>query len=81
MQDFDPSKIRLVLERISDESHQPLTASDIDMIMKDIKESVERWPYRNINTLGIRYIIGETLKKDGFSHIAEAYDSFERGFA
>lgn len=81
MQDFKPDKIRLVLERISDESHQPLTASDINAIITDIVEAIERWPYNTINTLGIRYIVGETLKKSGFSHIAKVYDSFERGFA
>jgi len=39
IQDFNLGKIRLTIERVSDEVQMPLTGSDLDMISKSIERS------------------------------------------
>ena len=78
IQDFDISKIRLTLERVSDEQGMPFTGSDLRMLTESIHEEIEKMQKEIVSSAEIHEIVVERLKIFGFTQIAEAYDSFEK---
>jgi len=71
-QDFDIQKIRLVLERVSDEIGESLNASDINAVSRVILRDVERFgeavPYGALHE-----IVAGALRESGFDDHADAY--------
>jgi len=78
IQDFNISKIKLTLERVSDEQGMPFTGSDLRMLTESIQEEIEKMQKEIVSSAEIHKIVVEKLKTFGFTQIAEAYDSFEK---
>ncbi|NSW90080.1 MAG: ATPase [Firmicutes bacterium] len=80
IQDFNADKIKLILEKVSDEAEKPLTGSDVNIITKLVEETVRKDYKDIITTEEIHKVVVNQLKKAGFLDIAKAYDEFEKKF-
>ncbi|MGI6707071.1 MAG: ATP cone domain-containing protein [Clostridia bacterium] len=80
IQPFDIGKIRLTLERVSDEHREPFTSSDMDMIMKDIGREIDKYSGDTIHASEIYDIVLRTLKENGFLRIAQYYEGYQKRF-
>jgi len=76
IQEFDIEKIKLSLERVSDEVNEPFTKSDINNLARAIQETILTMNKEYIGSSEIRSIVVEQLKRAGFTHIAQAYDDY-----
>jgi transcriptional regulator NrdR family protein len=78
VQEFDIEKIKLTLERVSDEVNEPFTKSDIDNLTRAIQKAVLARGKEYIHSFEIHTIVVDELKSAGFIHIAQAYDDYQR---
>ena len=78
IQDFSMDKIRLTLERVSDELNQPLTGSDLRLLAEGIERKIIATGKEIIDSTEISEIVIEVLKRLGFSQVAKAYDEFDK---
>jgi transcriptional regulator NrdR family protein len=78
MQDFDIEKIKLTLERVSDDVHEPLTESDIKKLAKIINDVIVNKNKEHVHSFEIRQIVIDQLRDAGFAHIAQAYDDYQK---
>lgn len=76
IQEFDIEKIKLTLERVSDEVGKPFTKSDIDNLAKFIQKAISDTNKEYMRSFEIHRIVVEQLKVAGFNHIAQAYDDY-----
>ena len=74
IQEFNIQKIKLSIERVSDEINKPLTSSDIELVAKAIEGRIRSKGSDIINAVEIHKIVVEELRNIGFTHIAAAYD-------
>jgi len=74
LQDFDIDKVKLALERVSDELGRPFTGSDLRMLTKAIEEEVLKTREEVIDSNEIRKIVVGVLGEFDFDQIAKAYD-------
>ncbi|WP_373898867.1 ATP cone domain-containing protein [Haloimpatiens sp. FM7315] len=72
-QKFDLDKIKISIERASDDTKIPLTRSDSENISKKIEKDILRDYKEFINYTQIRKVVEKNLVKEGFEKIAEAY--------
>ena len=73
LEEFDIEKIKLVLERISDECHESMNSSDIRIISNSVQNTAEK-DYGEVITHGnLRKVVRDALVRNGFGDIAEAY--------
>ena len=80
IQDFNVDKIKLTLEKVSDEAEKPLTGSDVKTIIKLIDNTIKENYKDLVSADEIHKIVVDQLKKSGFYDIARAYDDFENKF-
>lgn len=73
--EFNLDKIKLTLERVSDETEQPFPSSDIDKLSKEIIKRVKLRKIDPIKSSMIHDIVVNVLKDAGFYDIAQAYKS------
>jgi len=73
LEEFDIEKIKLVLERISDECHESMNSSDIRIISSSIQQTAEKDYGKVITHEDLRKVVRDTLEQNGFVDIAEAY--------
>lgn len=78
IQEFDIEKIKLTLERVSDELNEPFTKSDIDNVAREIHKAILGMGKEYIHSFEIHRIVVEQLKNAGFTHIAQAYDDYQK---
>ena len=72
-QEFDIRKIKLVLERVSDECSESMNASDVKIISRSIQRAAEKAFGDVIVHTDLRLIVRDTLKQNGFGDVAETY--------
>lgn len=80
IQEFDMNKVKLTLERVSDETGMPFTGSDLRVLMATIESNILNRKEKIIKTAEIHRIVVDNLEKLGFRRIAKGYDDFEKGF-
>ncbi len=73
-QKFNIEKIKLTLEKVSDELNQPLTFSDIHNLGNKIQTSIENLYKEEIKSEEILKIVIKELQDSGFAYIAKAYN-------
>lgn len=74
IQDFDIEKLRLSVANASDEAKAPMSSSDINLVIKDVMESIEAIEAQHhLNTAMLRKFIIDSLKKFGFTLVAKHY--------
>jgi transcriptional repressor NrdR len=76
IQDFNLGKIRLTIERVSDEVQMPLTGSDLDMISKSIERDLASRGEDIIDTAQIGKTVVAQLEDFGYKKIAVAYQGY-----
>jgi transcriptional repressor NrdR len=72
-QEYDVNKIKLTLEKVSDEVLKPLTASDIAALLRSIEQSIKACNKEEIQSSRILRIVVAELIDYGFYDIAKAY--------
>jgi len=75
---FSMDKIKLTLERVSDELNQPLTGSDLSLLTKEIEREVNKTGKKIIDSWEIKKIVIEVLERLSFRKIAKAYEAFDK---
>lgn len=80
VQEFDLEKIKLTLERVSDEVNKPFTDSDINKLTKAIHKVILAIGKEYVHSFQIHQIVVDELKAAGFTHIAQAYDNYQRKY-
>lgn len=80
IQIFSPNKIKLTLERVSDELGRPFTGSDLGMLIGAIERDINGRGMETIDSSEIQSIVVAKLKEFGFGKIANAYDEFRGSF-
>ena len=74
LQDFNINKLRLSIEKASDNCKAPMTSSDLDLIVRDVSESISsNFIEQKISTNIIRKFIIASLEKHGFNLVAKHY--------
>ena len=73
IQPFDYDKIKIVLEKISDEIKEPLTESDLNNIIKEIQNIIKQNKNKIIASTEIKKYVTVALNKLGFRKIANNY--------
>lgn len=80
LQPFDIDKVRLTLERVSDEIDSPLTGSDIRILTDAIEGTIQAMNKEIIESAKIYGIVIGKLKEFGFRRTALAYEKFSKRF-
>ncbi|NLI59923.1 MAG: hypothetical protein GX375_00645 [Clostridiales bacterium] len=80
LQDLNMDKIRLTLERVSDELKKPFTASDLNLLIGAIEGEIMEAGKEIIDSIDIGKIVIGQLKKNHFMQVAKAYEEFDRKF-
>ena len=78
VQIFSMDKIKLTLERVSDELNQPLTGSDLELLTREIEKEINRIGKEIIDSSEIKKIVIELLERLSFKQIAKAYEEFDK---
>lgn len=78
LQDYNLDKIKLSIERASDEVEQPFTLSDIEVLSRDIHREVTKLERDIIQSEEIHNIVYNQLNSSGFSKIAKRYANYAR---
>ena len=74
IQGFDIEKMRLSVANASDDAKAPMSSSDINLVIKDVMESIEAVETQyHLNTAMLRKFIIDSLKKFGFTIVAKHY--------
>ena len=74
IQGFDIEKMRLSVANASDNANAPMSSSDINLVVKDVMESIEAVETQyHLNTAMLRKFIIDSLKKFGFTIVAKHY--------
>lgn len=76
---FEIDKIVRTIEYASDETGEPLTASDIELLSEDIRDRVGNREDDKISIAEIQDIILEQLNNNGFNNIADHYKDYLNG--
>lgn len=77
-QDYDLDKIKLSIERASDEARQPFTLSDIEILSKDIHRKILNMGKDVIRSVEIHNIVYNQLKNAGFDEVAKCYRDYAK---
>lgn len=77
-QDFDLDKIRLSVERASDEANEPFNTSDLELLGKDIEHAILNCCSDVIHADDIKNIVAMTLMKLGFKKVALYYNEHKK---
>ncbi len=77
-QEYDLDKIKLSIERASDEARQPFTLSDIEMLGKDIHSTILNIETDTIKSVDIHNIVYNQLKNAGFDKVARCYRDYAK---
>lgn len=80
LQDFSINKIKLTLERVSDELGEPFTGSDLRILTETVELKIVETGKEIIESAEIYKIVIERLRRYGFAGIAKAYEEFEKSF-
>lgn len=72
---YNKEKIYHSLAGASDSAGQPMTAADIELIISDVENIVEKTSLKLISTQKLRESILHSLIKNGYSKVAESYQS------
>lgn len=78
VQIFSMDKIKLTLERVSDELNQPLTGSDLKLLTREIEKEINKIGKEIIDSSEIKKIVIELLERLSFKQIAKAYEEFDK---
>ena len=73
LQEFDIRKIKLVLERVSDECSESMNASDVKIISRSIQRTAEEKFGDVIGHKDLRFVVRDTLQQNGFGDVADCY--------
>ncbi|MFU0801169.1 MAG: ATP cone domain-containing protein [Xylanivirga thermophila] len=79
-QDFEIDKIKLTLERVSDEINMPFTHGDVERVAHAIERSINNIGTDTITSSKIHEIVIGELNTLGFIEIAKAYDGYKKSF-
>lgn len=79
LQDYNLDKIKLSIERASDEARQPFTLSDIEILGNDIHKKILDLEKDTIKSEEIHNIVYKQLKYTGFDQIATCYKNYAKG--
>lgn len=74
IQEFMIDKIRTSLARTSDEINNPLTDSDLNVIVEAIMKNLKALKKDEVKSMEIREIVFERLNYFGFTNIANEYN-------
>lgn len=77
IQKFNLDKVRLSIERASDEAKTPLTASDINYVSKVIVKKLESIYLSPLQSNTIHKIVVKSLKDTGFKKVADYYKNYK----
>lgn len=80
LQDFNTNKIKLTLERVSDEFGRPFTGADVNILIESIEKNITDMGEEIIDSAEIHKIVVKKLREFGFNGIANAYGEFEKRF-
>lgn len=80
IQEFDIGKIRLTLQRASDEANEPFTGADINVVSKAIEDEIFSNGRNEIMVKEILDIVISKLRELGFSDVARFYWEYEHNF-
>lgn len=78
IQEFNIEKIKLTLERVSDEINEPLTQSDIDNLARAIQKAILAAGKEHMHSFEIHRIVVDQLRTAGFDDIARAYGDYQK---
>ena len=76
VEQFDFIKLKRSIENVSDEINQPLNASEVDNIVKFIRESIKKDNLHIIESMKIRTMLVSRLKEIGYDKLADHYEKF-----
>ncbi|KPU45636.1 transcriptional repressor NrdR [Oxobacter pfennigii] len=80
LQEFDINKIKLTVQKASDEIGQPLTGADINNLSKAIDECIRKENRKELPTKDILEIVLDKLIEFGFTAVATNYKEHETNF-
>lgn len=80
LQNFNLNKIRLTLERVSDELGEPFTGADLKLLTGMIEQRIAEMGKETINSAEIHKVVIEKLRIFGFTEIAKSYGEFGKKF-
>jgi len=73
LQEFDIRKIKLVLERVSDECSESMNASDVKIVSLSIQRAAEEKFGDEIGHKDLRIVVRDILQQHGFGDVANCY--------
>jgi len=74
LQDFDLSKIKTSIHRASDDANEPLTASDIQNLARNIEKEIETLQKDTIHSYLIQGLVLSEIEKSGFHNVGKYYN-------
>lgn len=73
MQQFDDRKLKYSMANASDNAKQPMNEGDLNNVLRMVKKSISDMGQKVILSKDLRILVLETLMKQGFSKVADAY--------
>ena len=80
VEEFDINKIKLTIQKASEETYQPFTGSDINNLSQAINSEVHKAGREQIKVSEILDILVSTLVELGFNDVAKFYKNYETNF-
>lgn len=73
LEEFDINKLIRSMANASDEADQPLNRGDLSYLSKQIAQEAKETYGDTISHSDLRIIVDKTLRKHGFSAVADSY--------
>lgn len=78
IQQFEISKIRMSLQRASDDINSPLTTSDIKNVVEDIDKELKKLKISIIQADKVQETVYNVLLDNGFNELGDYYKCYEK---
>ncbi|MFA6941416.1 MAG: ATP cone domain-containing protein [Clostridiaceae bacterium] len=78
IQELSISKIKLSLQKASDDINAPMTQSDIKNLIEDVDRKFKDIKVKIISAAQIRDAVYNVLLDNGFNELAEYYKSYKK---
>lgn len=80
IQELSINKIKLSIQKASDDINAPLTQSDIRNLIEDVDRKFKDIKVKIIPAAQIRDIVYDVLLDNGFNELAEYYKSYKKEY-
>jgi transcriptional repressor NrdR len=74
LQDFDLGKIETSIFRASDDANEPLNASDIQNLTRNVEKEIENLQSNTIHSYLIQSLVLSEIEKSGFHIVGKYYN-------